>query len=218
MPDPKKKTIRSSTGRISVLRLYTCICRIPHNSLLIITGFPFSQNRQSQILRNKIPFMNYRTLFSLALVLAVLLVVAGCSSPPQPVVTPTPTPVPTTEPTTSPTPVPTTKASTIPGPTDTLPPQWPVSVTVEKSGMYSTTIITHFDGGKGSIFVSRMDVRVTHPDGTVSMDFLPKSKIGAGATVEIPGTNGTDRVEVMLTMANGEVYKVVDQQMAYKSL
>jgi len=162
--------------------------------------------------------MNFRTLFNLALVPAVLLVVAGCSSPPQPVVTPTPTPVPTTEPTTSPTPVPTTKASTIPGPTDTLPPQWPVSVTVEKSGMYSTTIITHFDGGKGSIFVSRMDVRVTHPDGTVSMDFLPKSKIGAGATIEIPGTNGTDRVEVMLTMANGEVYKVVDQQMAYKSL
>jgi hypothetical protein len=162
--------------------------------------------------------MHYRTFLSLALVLAMLLVVAGCFSPSQPVVTPTLTPVPTTEPTTPPTPVPTTKASIIPGPTDTLPPQWPVSVTVEKSGMYSTTIITHFDGGKGSIFVSRMDVRVTHPDGTVSSDFLPKSGIKAGATLEIPGTNGTDRVEVLLTMANGEVYKIIDQQTAYKSL
>ncbi|MHB8053513.1 MAG: hypothetical protein ACYDEZ_09560 [Methanoregula sp.] len=160
--------------------------------------------------------MNYRTIFSLALVLAVLLSVAGCSSPPQPVVTPTPTPVPTPVPTTIPTPVPTTKASITPGPTDTLPPQWPLSVTVEKSGMYSTTIITHFDGGKGLIFVSRMDVRVTHPDGTVLTD--GKSKPTMGDTVEIPGTSGTDRVEVMLTMANGGVYKVVDQQMPYKSL
>ena len=160
--------------------------------------------------------MNYRIMLSLALVLGVLLGLAGCSSPEQPVVTPTPTPVPTTVPTTPPTPVPTTTASTIPGPTDTLPPQWPVSVTVEKSGMYSTTIITHFDGGKGLIFVSRMDVRVTHPDGTVLTD--GKAKPGMGDTVEVAGTSGNDRVEVRLTMANGGVYKVIDQQMGYKSL
>jgi len=160
--------------------------------------------------------MNYRIMLSLSLVLGVLLVVAGCSSPEQPVVTPTPTPVPTTVPTTPPTPVPTTTASTIPEPTDTLPPQWPVSVTVEKSGMYSTTIITHFDGGKGLIFVSRMDVRVTHPDGTVLTKGIAKP--GMGDTVEVAGTSGNDRVEVMLTMANGEIYKVIDQQMGYKSL
>ena len=91
--------------------------------------------------------MHSRPLLALALVLAMLLMVAGCSSPDKPVVTPTPTTVPTTEPTTPPTPVPTTKASIIPGPTDSLPAQWSVSITVEKSGMYSTTIITHFDGG-----------------------------------------------------------------------
>jgi hypothetical protein len=61
-----------------------------------------------------------------------------------------------------------------------------------------------------------MDVRVTHPDGTVLTDGIAKPKMGD--TVEIPGTNGTDRVEVLLTMANGEVYKVVDEQVAYKSL
>jgi putative hemolysin len=155
-------------------------------------------------------------MLSLSLALAMLLVIAGCSSPEQPVITPTPTPVPTTVPTTPPTPVPTTTASTIPGPTDTLPPQWPVSVTVEKSGMYSTTIITHFDGGKGLIFVSRMDVRVTHPDGTVLENGIAKP--GMGDTVEVAGTSGNDRVEVMLTMANGEIYKVTDQQMGYKSL
>ncbi|HSA38602.1 MAG TPA: hypothetical protein P5013_06910 [Methanoregula sp.] len=160
--------------------------------------------------------MDYRILFSLALVLAMLLIVAGCSSPDQPVVTPTLTPVPTQEPTTLPTPVPTTRASTIPGPVDTLPPQWPLSITVEKAGMYSSTIITHFDGGKGIVFVSRMDVRVTHPDGTILTDGITKPKMGD--TIEISGTSGTDRVEVMVTMVSGETYKVIDRQMVYKSL
>lgn len=160
--------------------------------------------------------MDYRILFSLALVLAMLLIVAGCSSADQPVVTPTLTPAPTQEPTTLPTPVPTTRASTIPGPVDTLPPQWPLSITVEKAGMYSSTIITHFDGGKGIVFVSRMDVRVTHPDGTILMDGITKPKMGD--TIEISGTSGTDRVEVMVTMVSGETYKVIDRQMVYKSL
>jgi hypothetical protein len=159
--------------------------------------------------------MKFRLILSLALVLAVLLVVAGCSSPPpQPVVTPTPSPT-TPEPTTPPTPVPTTKASTSPGPTDTLPQTWPLSFTVEKAGMYSTTIITHFDGGKGLMYILRMDVRVTHPDGTVLTGGIDKPRMGD--TVEIAGTSGTDRVEVMVTMASGVTYKVIDQQVPYKS-
>ncbi len=78
--------------------------------------------------------------------------------------------------------------------------------------MYSTTVITHFNGGKGLIFVSRMDVRVTHPDGTVLTGGLAKP--GMGDTVEIPGTSGTDRVEVVVTMVSGDSYKVIDQQIA----
>ncbi len=158
--------------------------------------------------------MDFRIIYSFALVLAVLLAVAGCSSPPQPVITQIPTAATTPVPTILPTPVPATKGSTVSGPTDTLPPQWPLSITVEKSGMYSTTIITHFDGGKGLVFVSRMDVRVTHPDGTVLTDGITKPKMGD--TVEITGTSGTDRVEVMVRMASGETYKVIDQQMEYK--
>jgi hypothetical protein len=173
-----------------------------------------SSEQNSQILTGKISLMNYRML-SLTLILAVFLAVAGCSSPPEPVVTPTPTPVLTTEPTPPPTPVPTTKASTIPGPTDTLPQQWPLSFTVEKAGMYSTTVITHFDGGKGLMYVSRIDVRVTHPDGTVITGGLQKPKMGD--TVELAGTSGKDRVEVRVTMVSGAVYKVIDQQVSYKS-
>lgn len=158
--------------------------------------------------------MNYRIVLISAFVLAVLLVAAGCFESEPPVITPTPTTVPTTMPATSPTPVPTTKASIIPGPTETLPPQWPLSFTVEKAGMYSTTIITHFDGGKGLMYVTRMDVRVTHPDGTVLTDGIVKPRMGD--TVEIAGTSGTDRVEVTVAMASGEVFKVIDKQVAYK--
>jgi hypothetical protein len=159
--------------------------------------------------------MHYRIMFSLALVLAVLLAVAGCSSPDQPAATPTPTAVTTTEPTTPPTPAPTTKASTEPGATDTLPNGWELSVTVEKSGLYSRTIITHFDGGKGLMFASRMDVRVTSPDGTVQTKGITKPKMGD--TVEILGSDGTDRVEVFMLMASGDTYKIIDKQMAYKN-
>jgi hypothetical protein len=160
--------------------------------------------------------MHYRSFISLALVVAAVLAVAGCSSPPaKPVDTPTPTPVPTTVITTPPTPIPTAKASVIPGPTDVLPSQWPLSFSVEKAGMYSTTIITHFNGGKGSLFLSRLDVRVTHPDGTVVTNGIEKPQ--TGDTIELPGTNGMDRVEVMATMASGDVYKVIDEQVQYKS-
>jgi hypothetical protein len=81
--------------------------------------------------------------------------------------------------------------------------------------MYSTTIITHFDGGKGLMYTSRLDVRVTHPDGTVVTGGIQKPKMGD--TVELAGTNETDRVEVMVTMVSGDVYKVIDQLVPYKS-
>jgi hypothetical protein len=159
--------------------------------------------------------MNSRIVLLSALVLVVLLAGAGCLSSDQPVATPAPTPVPTPEPTIPPTPVPTTKASTEPGPTETLPAGWDLSVTVEKSGMYSRTIIAKFDGGKGLMYASRMDVRVTFPDGTVKTEGLARPAMGD--TVEILGSEGTDRVEVIMLMANGGSYKIIDQQMPFKA-
>jgi len=64
-------------------------------------------------------------------------------------------------------------------------------------------------------FVSRIDVRVTHPDGSVVTDKMTKPV--NGATLELAGTNGTDRVEVTAVMMSGEVYKIIDQQIQYKS-
>lgn len=148
----------------------------------------------------------------LFLIAAVL--VAGCTGTQSP---PTTTVAPTTEAITT---VPTTEVvattpagSTMPGPTQTIPPNQAVSISVEKAGMYSTTIITSFDGGKGNNFVSRIDVKVTRPDGSVVTGSLQPI---VGNTLELEGTNGTDRVEVTVYMKDGKVYKVIDQQVPYK--
>jgi hypothetical protein len=103
--------------------------------------------------------------------------------------------------------------STQPGPTQTIPPGEAVSVSVEKAGTYSTTIIAHFDGGKGINFVSRIEVRVTRPDGSAEIKNLQPE---VGKEVEIEGTQGTDRIEVTAYMKSGKVYKIIDQQMPYK--
>jgi len=101
-----------------------------------------------------------------------------------------------------------------PGPTQTIPPQEEISVSVEKAGTYSTTIITHFNGGKGINFVSRIDVRVTRPDCSVVSGQL---KPMVGETLELEGTQGSDRVEVVATMKSGNVYTIIDQLMPYKT-
>ena len=101
-----------------------------------------------------------------------------------------------------------------PGPTQTIPPQEEISVSVEKAGTYSTTIITHFNGGKGINFVSRLEVRVTRPDCSVVSGQL---KPMMGETLELEGTQGSDRVEVVATMKSGNVYTIIDRQMPYKT-
>jgi hypothetical protein len=86
---------------------------------------------------------------------------------------------------------------------------------VEKGGMYTRTIIARFDGGKGLNYATRMDVRVTYPDGTVKTDGITKPKMGD--SVEILGSTGTDRVEVIMQMASGKAYKIIDRQMPYRN-
>jgi hypothetical protein len=155
---------------------------------------------------------------SLILIIA-LIFSAGCtllSPPPAP--TPVPTPVPTPEPTTIITTAPPTAtptASTRPGPTVTMPPQWPLSISVEKAGTYSMTIMTRFDGGKGLASVLKLTSTVTRPDGTVITRSIDKPRMGD--EIDIEGTSGTDRLEVTVMMNSGESYKVIDQEMRYKT-
>ena len=151
-------------------------------------------------------------LISVILVIAIL--AAGCTgTKPTPAETTVVTTIPTTEPTTA-APTTTPPGSTQPGPTQTIPSTQQVSVSVEKSGIYATTIITSFDGGKGLNYVSRIDVKVTRPDGSVVTGQLQPI---VGNTLELEGTNGSDRVEVTVFMKDGKVYKVIDKQMPYKT-
>lgn len=62
--------------------------------------------------------------------------------------------------------------------------------------------------------VSKIDVRVTRSDGSVVTGTLRSLK---GETLELEGTRGTDRVEVIILMNSGISYKVVDQQMPFKT-
>ncbi|WAC04426.1 MAG: hypothetical protein OS112_08110 [Methanoregula sp.] len=160
--------------------------------------------------------MKIKLVVPVVTVLVALLVVAGCTgggSQTTPSQTAAPTQVPTLAVSTTVFPT-AAGSSTQPGPTQTLPAATPVSFSVEKAGTYSTTIITTFDGGKGMSGVSKVDVRVTRADGTVVTGVLKPLK---GETVELEGTKGTDRVEVIVTMNTGSVYKVIDQQMPYKT-
>jgi len=95
-----------------------------------------------------------------------------------------------------------------------MPPQWPLSVSVEKAGTYSRTIITHFEGGKGMGSVLRLDATLTRQDGQVVTRSIDKPKMGD--IIEIEGTNGVDRIEVTVLMNSGQSFKINDQQMQYK--
>jgi len=158
-----------------------------------------------------------KPVITLGILIIALLLAAGCSFPGGSQTTLAPTTVPATPfPTIAEdhTAVPTTSGgSTVPGPTQTIPVNEAVTVTVEKAGTYSTTIISTFNGGKGINFVSRIEVRVTRPDGSVVTGTL---KPMMGENLELEGTNGTDRVEVTAYMKSGQVYKIIDQQMPYK--
>jgi hypothetical protein len=181
---------------------------------------PHGQNNVKKIeidkyFSNKFNDMNKNVFFGSCLVLAAVLFIAGCtSSAPQAAATPVPTPIGTMAVSTTPLPAASGGGSTEPGPTQTVPLATAVSISVEKAGTYSTTIITHFDGGKGMGLVHKIDVRVTHPDGSVVTGTMKNQN---GESLELPGTNGTDRVEVIVTMMSGDVYKVIDQSMPFKT-
>ncbi|OPY39315.1 MAG: hypothetical protein A4E35_00086 [Methanoregula sp. PtaU1.Bin051] len=150
------------------------------------------------------------------IILVALVLAAGCTIFGDKT-TPAPTPVPTEAPVTEEvtTAVPTTSAgSLVPGPTETIPSTEAISVSVEKGGTYSTTIITSFNGGKGLNFVSRIEVKVTRPDGSVVTGIL---KPIMGDTLELEGTTGSDRIEVTAVMKSGKIYKIIDQLVPYKT-
>ncbi|MDI9633092.1 MAG: hypothetical protein QFX32_03440 [Methanolinea sp.] len=101
-----------------------------------------------------------------------------------------------------------------PGPTVTLPPSLDVTVQVnEKDPIYATVPVI-FAGGKGQVAVRDILVRLTTSEGQVIEGHLEPVK---GAEVKLQGTRGDDRLEVLVTLTNGNTYKIIDRTVKYRT-
>ncbi|AGB02566.1 hypothetical protein [Methanoregula formicica] len=108
-----------------------------------------------------------------------------------------------------------TGSNLVPSPTDVVPENNAVSVTV-KEKEYNGKIAVVFDGGKGQNLVSSIDVTLYRSDGTTETAKIGKNK---GDQVEFVGTkdpNNPDRVVVYVSEMNGQTYKVTDVISEYR--
>jgi hypothetical protein len=98
-------------------------------------------------------------------------------------------------------------------PTDPIPPEYLVILDVgEKDYLGKIPVI--FQGGRGQIHVTRIDVTLTRSDGQVKTDIIGTKK---GDERELEGTKQTDRVEVWVSMNNGQRYKTNDVLSPYRT-
>jgi hypothetical protein len=93
-------------------------------------------------------------------------------------------------------------------PTDSVPPESGITVSVaEKDPIYKTVDVT-FNGGNGQVQVKDIEVLFTGGDGTSGTMKLNAVK---GETVTFQGSNETDKIVVYVTYYNGERYKIIDK-------
>lgn len=113
-----------------------------------------------------------------------------------------------------------TSASLTPGPTDEVPSYTAVTVDVGEKE-FDGTIPVIFRGGMGLVHTKKIDVTLTRTDGSVQTATVG---VKVGDEVDLQGTRGEpglrgqpDRVEVWVTMDNGQKYKVVDVTREYRT-
>ncbi len=89
-----------------------------------------------------------------------------------------------------------------------------IDIGIEKDRVYNTITVT-FIGGPGQVLVKNILVRVTTSDGNVEQkNILIGNQVSTGASVDMKGTQGSDRVEVFVTLG-GIMYKLKDENMVY---
>jgi hypothetical protein len=95
-----------------------------------------------------------------------------------------------------------------------------VSVTVGEKDYLGKIPVT-FDGGQGQVNVKLITCTLTRADGTTQTTTLTSNK---GDSIKLDGTRGSgsltgqaDRVQVSVTMNNGQTYKVADVLREYRS-
>jgi hypothetical protein len=139
-----------------------------------------------------------KSLLVIGILVLTGILVAGCTSVPVPSAGQGQSPV----------------GTTAPGSVVTLPVTTAVDIQVmQKDSVYQTVDVV-FGGGNGQVQVSSVDVVFIRSDGTSETRQLKPEK---GATISLQGTRGTDHVEVSVTMKDGKTYKIIDQQVPYRT-
>jgi hypothetical protein len=128
---------------------------------------------------------------------------AGCSQPPasSPFVQ---------EPTMTPAVGPSVRPTVTAGPTDYVPTIYRVELQVDRNTIaINPDVIVTFRGGEGMNLISSLDVILTRSDGEIRTGTLVTPRIGD--KVDLEGTTGRDRVEVIAHMDNGKSYTIYDR-------
>jgi hypothetical protein len=95
----------------------------------------------------------------------------------------------------------------VPQPTQTIPTGQKVFFHVQKD-LITSKISVIFTGSAGTGSISSADVRVTHPDGSMTTgSILPLRGVNE---ITLAGKKGPDRVEIIVKMSTGETYRVYD--------
>jgi len=136
------------------------------------------------------------------------LAIAGCSTPASPAA---PTPASGTPAGSGTTPA-SSGAILTTVPTDIVPRTNQVTVDVGVKD-YLGNIEVIYQGGMGQIHVKKISAKITRADGQTQTKPLENKK---GSTIELEGTKQTDRVEVWVSMDNGETYKINDVLREYR--
>ncbi|HNX17361.1 MAG TPA: hypothetical protein PKM50_03420 [Methanoregula sp.] len=114
----------------------------------------------------------------------------------------------------------TTTSGLTTGPTDVMPENIVVTVTVGEKDYLGKIPVT-FDGGRGQVNVKKIDVTLIRADGSTQKTTVGSNK---GDSIKLDGTRGSgsqtgqaDRVLVSVTMNNGQTYKIVDVLREYRT-
>jgi hypothetical protein len=152
------------------------------------------------------------------LLVAVFLLVAGCTQPTPTPVTPTPSPTPVPPETTV---IPATTGPVglgTPGPTQTLPPQYTVAFQITPNGNTANPITyVGIMGGNGMNTISEVEIILTKPDGTQVIEYM-RQPLQMGQNVGIPCSTLKNRVEIWVTAPQVGKIKVYDEIVPFQSL
>ncbi|HNQ29295.1 MAG: hypothetical protein A4E36_01461 [Methanoregulaceae archaeon PtaB.Bin009] len=147
--------------------------------------------------------MRLQPIFLVVLVCGMIFI-TGCTQQ-EVQVTPTPTPTPEAPP-----------PDISPLPTDTVPTEYRVFVTVTRNTYsFHPLIKVEFRGGQGMGLLSSLDAEVIREDGSAGTASLQRPAIGE--FMEVQGSTGKDRVIVHAHMMNGARYRIYDDVLEFRT-